>query len=249
MPEKIDLSYLLFLKPEDVIKYFEAKGYQLSFDWFEVWQEQHNKVFTVAKVMKLDILQDIRNEVEKAIKEGITFEQFQKNLEPVLRSKGWWGKQLMFDNEGNLREVQLGSPARLETIYTTNLNVAYNIGHYKFAMDNLKSRPYWQYKAVMDRNTRLSHAALNDLVYPADHDFWKIYYPPNDWGCRCWVRPLTAQQVKQMGLKVEDKLPDKSTLPPPEWAYNPGRKAFKPELLRWDPDLRKIFRDDDGNKG
>lgn len=243
----IDLALLLQMPPEDVIKYFEAKGFAISFDWKEVWQSQHNKVFTVAKAMRLDILQDIRDEVEKAIKEGITFEQFQKNLEPILRAKGWWGKQLMFDNQGNLREVQLGSPRRLETIYYTNLNVAYNIGHYKAARQNASNRPYWQYKAVMDKNTRPSHAALNDLVYPYDHPFWDIYYPPNDWGCRCWVRPLTGAQVKAMGLRVEKKMPDKNNLPPPEWAYNPGKKAFKPDMLRWDKDLRKIFREDDGN--
>lgn len=239
----INLNYALFLPPEKVKEYFQSKGYAFSFDWYEIWQETHNKVFTVAKAMKLDILQDIRSIVDKAISEGITYEQFLSELEPRLKAKGWWGKQIMFDNDGRLREVQLGSPQRLQTIYYTNLNVAYSVGRYQTMIDNADNRPYWQYKAVMDRNTRLSHAALNNLVYHYKHPFWDTFFPPNDWGCRCWVRPLTKQQVEDMGLKIETEMPDLSNYPPPEWSYNPGKKAFKPDLSKYDKDLRDLIND------
>lgn len=242
MSDNINLSFALNLKPESIIKYFELKGYTFSFNWYEIWQEAHNKTFTVAKVMNMEILKTIREAVEKSISEGITLEQFQAELEPKLKQLGWWGKQYMFDNDGNFIDVQLGSPKRLETIYETNLNVSYSIGHYKGMMDNTEDRPYWQYKAVMDKRTRHSHAELNNKVYPYDHSFWNKYYPPNDWGCRCYVNPLTKEEVKAKGLSVEKKLPGEESLPPEEWAYNPAKKEWKPDLSQYDRELVKQFK-------
>jgi hypothetical protein len=45
-----DLSYALTLPPEQAVKYFQAKGYKITWDWHEMWQEAHAKAFTVAKV-------------------------------------------------------------------------------------------------------------------------------------------------------------------------------------------------------
>lgn len=38
--------------------------------------------------------------------------------------------------------------------------------------------------------TRITHRELNGIIRRWDDDFWKQYYPPNDWGCRCDVRQL-----------------------------------------------------------
>jgi len=239
MPKKnkIDLSFAVNLPPEKIISYFKSKGYTFSFNWFEVWQSAHHKAFTVAKAMNMDVLQSIRDVVDKAISEGITFEQFQYELEPTLKKLGWWGKQAMFDNEGNIIDVQLGSPKRLQTIYETNLGVAYSVGRYQGMIENVDNRPYWQYVAVMDSNTRDSHRKLNGKVYPADHPFWDTYYPPNDWGCRCHVRALTKEQLKEKGLVVEKRMPNKENLPPDEWNYNPAKVNWGPDLSKYDKDI------------
>lgn len=238
MPKNdIDFGFLLTLKPVQIVKYFEEKGYKFSFDWYQVWQEEHNKVFTVAKAMCLDILQDIRGAVTQAIAEGTTLEEFQKNLKPTLQKKGWWGKKYMFDEDGNIKEVQLGSPKRLQTIYETNLNVSYAKGNYNGMMDNAEDRPYWRYRAVIDPSTRDEHKELHNKVYPFDHPFWKTYYPPNDWGCRCTVDALTEEEVKAYGYKIESKMPDKDLLPPEEWAYNPAESAYEPDTKKYDKDL------------
>jgi uncharacterized protein with gpF-like domain len=114
------------LPPEKVQEYFKQKGYQVTWNWLDMWQKAHNHSFTVAKAMKEDILTDIRLMVDRAIDEGLTFQQFRKELEPRLQAKGWWGKQVI-----NGEEVQLGSPYRLKTIYRTNINVGYSVGRYQ----------------------------------------------------------------------------------------------------------------------
>ena len=80
------------LPPEDAIKFFEEKGFEITWDWREQLLINNAQVFTVAKAMKMDILTDIREMVDSALKEGMTFREFQFQLEPMLKAKGWWGK-------------------------------------------------------------------------------------------------------------------------------------------------------------
>lgn len=199
---KIGLKMLFKLPPEKAIKYFKAKNNQVSWDWHDVWQKEHKKAFTVAKAMKKDVLQDIRDAVDKAISEGQTFENFKKELKPLLQKKGWWGEQFVGDSNGNIEKVQLGSVQRLKTIYRVNLQTSYQVGRYETQMENTDNRPYWQYVAVMDGRSREEHQALNGLILPYDDPFWQTMYPPNGWGCRCRVRALSAANVKNRGFLV-----------------------------------------------
>ncbi|MFR3751464.1 MAG: hypothetical protein ACLTW9_02350 [Enterocloster sp.] len=41
---------------------------------------------------------------------------------------------------------------------------------------------------------------------------WDIWYPPNGFGCRCMVVSRTEEQVRRMGLTVEQALPDTSNM-------------------------------------
>jgi len=151
--------------------------------------------------MRLDILNDIRDMVQKSLDDGITFQQFKKELEPRLRAKGWWGKKLVGDGEGG-KVVQLGSTRRLATIYQTNLQTAYMTGRYKAFMENIENRPYFQYVAILDAKTRPAHRMLNGKVFRYDDPFWKTFWPPNGWNCRCDVRALSADDIKNKNLEV-----------------------------------------------
>ncbi|BDQ03506.1 phage minor head protein [Ignavibacterium sp.] len=235
MPENIDIKLLIGLKPEQIIQYLKRKGYKISWNWQDTWKEANTKAFTVAKAMKLDILSDIRNELQNAIDNGLSFQQFKENLKPTLKAKGWWGKVKAKDVPSDFplppdvdpeKEVLLGSPWRLRTIYRTNMKVAYSAGHYKNMIENIKNRPYWMYSAVLDQNTRPSHRVLHGKVYRADDPIWDKIYPPNDWNCRCSVIPLDDDDLEEMNLKVAEasRLPMSFKIGK-GWDYNPA-KAF-----------------------
>lgn len=238
MPEAIDIKLAIGLKPEQIINYLKRKGYKISWDWEDTWKEAHTKAFTVAKAMKLDILSDIRNELQKAIDNGLTYQNLKENLKPTLKAKGWWGKVKEKDVPSDFplpsdidpeKEVLLGSPWRLKTIYRTNIDVAYASGHYKAMTDNIDDRPYWMYNAVLDSNTRPSHRALHGKVFRADDPIWDKIYPPNDWNCRCSVIPLDDDDLKEMNLKPikgSDELVKKIN-PGKGWDYNPGKAALE----------------------
>ena len=243
-----DLKAIFKLSPSMAIKYFKNKNNELSWDWHEVWQSAHQKTFTVAKLMNENILQDIRDSLDKALAEGQTFQQFQKELKPILQKKGWWGEQFVGDSEGNIEKVQMGSLSRLKTIYQVNMQTSYMTGRYKTQLDDADNRPYWQYVAVMDKRTRPEHAELNERTFRYDDPFWNSFYPPNGWRCRCRVRALASDDLN--GIEADDskgqlseemQLVSKKTgemklvtiytdpltnhkiAPDVGWSYNPGK--------------------------
>ncbi len=194
---KVDLTYAFGLKPEEAIAYLVSKGARLTWDYTEMLNEAHAKEFTVAKVMRNDILADIHGALVAAQSEGKPFGEFLKELKPTLQAKGWWGrKESMDPSTGELHDVQLGSPRRLKTIYQTNLQAAYMAGDYKQNRENAANRPWWEYVAVMDRRTRPAHAALNGLIFHADDPFWETHHPPQGYNCRCTVRALAEDQAE-----------------------------------------------------
>ena len=198
----VQLKSLFKLAPSLAIKYFRNKNNKFSWDWYELWQDAHKKSFTVAKVMREDILKDIRIALEKALTEGKTFREFSKELKPTLQKKGWWGEQIVVDTEGVAEKVQLGSMYRLKTIYSVNMQTAYQTGRYKTQYENVDNRPYWEYVAVMDASTRPEHAMLNGLVYRYDDPFWQSFYPPNGWRCRCRVNALSDYNLQKKNRTV-----------------------------------------------
>jgi len=261
-----DLLYAMGLTPEKAIEYFKSKGYTFSWNWQDTWQEAHAKAFTVAKAMRLDVLQYISEEVQKALDNGITLQQFKKDLTPKLQAKGWWGKKLVGDADGG-QTVQLGSPRRLQTIYQTNLQTAYMAGRFKEMLDNVEDRPYWQYIAVMDSKTRPGHQRLNGKVFRYDDPFWNSFYPPNGWNCRCRVRALSSAEVKDRGLEISrgedylreeevniNKAGDKAKVTvytDPKtgldihldagWSYNPGKAAWKPDWSKYPKEMKNLI--------
>lgn len=204
----VDLSYIVGLKPEEAIHYFESKGIKISFHWQDVWREQHARAFTVAGVAKQDLLDDIRAATATAIAEGQSKAQFRQALEDTVKRKGWWGKGEIANPEtGEIRKGERGSAARLNLIYRQNTQSAYNAGRWKQQQESAAAAPYLRYVAIMDQKTRPGHKALHGRVYRHDDPFWDSNYPPNGWNCRCRVEALSEWGLKRRKLRVERSSP------------------------------------------
>ena len=55
----------------------------------------------------------------------------------------------------------------------------------EFAQDG--NRYNLQYRTAGDEKVRPEHAALHGVTLPFDDPFWRDYFPPNGWNCRCTV--------------------------------------------------------------
>ena len=193
----------LTVPPVEAVEHFRGKGYHVGFDWRDTDAAEHLRSFTVAKAMRLDILENIRDAVDDVIGDGLTFRQFRQQLEPILRSKGWWGRQELVDPmTGEARLVQLGSPRRLRTIFDTNIRMATAHGRWE-RIQRLKGvMPHLRYVAVLDARTRPEHARWHGTVLPVDHPWWQTHFPPNGWHCRCIVVQLSDDDLRRYGYSV-----------------------------------------------
>lgn len=191
------------LSPREAVEYFQRKGHQFAFSWQDVERAEHAKAFSVAKVMRADVLKDLRESVDDAIEHGTTLADFRRELTPTLQRYGWWGTQRMVDPaDGREKLVQLGSPRRLETIYDTNLRTSYATGKWEQIQRTKAARPYLRYIHLDGANPRPQHAAWNGLVLPVDDPFWTTHYPPNGWRCHCSVQQLSDRDLDRYGYTV-----------------------------------------------
>lgn len=207
MPDNniIDLGYAFNLPPEKAVAYFRSKGRRVSFDWHSMWKEAHATAFTVANCAKLDVLRDLQLGIRKALKEGKGEKWFVQTLEPVLRSKGWWGpRDEVNPSTGKIIRVQQGSRWRLALIARQNVQNAVNAGRWQEQVENRDNQPYLRYVAMQDMRTRPDHGMLHDMVFPVDDAFWMTHYPPNGWGCRCHVEGVSEARLKRRGWQVEN---------------------------------------------
>lgn len=198
-----ELAALLNQPPEAAVEFFRAKGLELTWNWHDQWRDAHSRAFTVAKLARLDILQDIQDAVQRALDTGEAEAEFKKRMGALLQQKGWWGKKIVVGADGQAEVVQEGSPRRLSTIFRTNLQSAYMAGRWKQFAGEAAEAPYVQYIAIMDGRTRPAHAAFHGKVFRIDSPVWQVIAPPNGINCRCRIRNLSAAEMLTQRLKAE----------------------------------------------
>ncbi|MBN3068161.1 phage minor head protein [Pectobacterium brasiliense] len=226
----VNLGYAIGLKPEEAIRYFESKGYVIGFNWHDVEARTHATAFTVAGILKQDVLEDIRGGLNAALKNGETLEQFRRRLISVLEQKGWLGKGLKADEDGLLEGKKL-TPRRLKTIFETNMQAAYNAGRYEEQLANAEFRPYLERVAVMDTHTRPVHARLNGYTARIDDPVWQFMYPPDGYGCRCRVRGRSQADVDRLKITVQH-----SEIVEVEQAWGPNDSRMV-KAIKWNGEL------------
>lgn len=78
---------------------------------------------------------------------------------------------------------------QLETIYRTQVQLAFSAGRYQTDQHPAIQEILWGYRYVTVGDTRVrpSHAILDGVTLPKEHPFWQFFWPPNGWNCRCQV--------------------------------------------------------------
>jgi SPP1 gp7 family putative phage head morphogenesis protein len=211
-----DFKYSTTLKPTEAIKFFKKKDLKVTYNWRELDARGHLNAFTVAKETNLDTLDYIKKGLDKALKNGDSFDTFKKEMQLKL---------------------PMYSKGKLNTIYRTNMQNAYAAGRWRSLMDNADYRPFGLYDAVMDGNTRPTHAALNGVIKQLNDPFWDEHAPPNGFNCRCILRSLSKRQAEARG--ITNNINKKLVKPDDGWAVNPASYMYKPS--KWQKDFDKLM--------
>ncbi|EBC4877336.1 hypothetical protein C2W27_14410 [Salmonella enterica] len=197
------ISALFGMRPAAALRWLENKGLRIRGNASQMLAADHAIGFGFANLARLDIAQDLVNGLRDMLANGGTARDFENELAPVLKRKGWWGTEEKIDlTTGEITRKQLGNPARLNTIYRTVLQGAQNGGRYESMIANAKNRPYWRYVAVEDAKTRHSHLKLSNRVFHYLDPIWQFIFPPNGFNCRCRVEAMTLAEVQAAGLTV-----------------------------------------------
>lgn len=217
------------LPMQEAIEFWRSKVQLGPAEFNALAAEAKLRAFAVSGIAKGAQLETVYQSLRKGLEEGASFADFKKECRVIFERRGWTGRRAW----------------RVDNIFRTNIQTAYNVGRYKQLQAAKATRPYWMYDAVNDRRTRPTHRALNGKVFPADHQFWDNWYPPNGFRCRCGVTSLSARQVEARGLTVESEDPTHTyvhpinavtgqpdpvpaqLLPDPGFAYNPGKSYWQ----------------------
>lgn len=187
--------------------------------------------------------------MDRTIAEDKSLDAFRKDFRAIVKRHGWHG----WTGEG----TKVGEAWRTRTIYKTNASTSYAAGRYaQLVAGNFA---LWVYKHGGSKDPRHEHLHVFDgLCLPPDHPFWKIFYPPSDWGCSCYVvGASSARAARRLGGDPDKKLPEgwdrinpKTGVPNGagrNWDYAPGASvapivnATAEKIRHWDYRIGKGF--------
>lgn len=155
-------------------------------------------------------------ELYGSIARSATSQAMSRVREKMLRDVAAAVKGTPRDIRKVLRSVGIGQFAGnlVKTIARTQTSLAYNASVWQRSEQDDELWGY-EYVTAGDERVRESHAALDGIRYPRDHEFWRQYAPPNGWNCRCSLRPLYARAR----TRPYDGTPEVD----PAFRFNPGR--------------------------
>ncbi|MEC4749995.1 phage minor head protein [Methylomicrobium sp. Wu6] len=173
------------------VAFFRQKINMPTEHYDDIIKSAHDRAFVVAGAAKADLLNDLRQAVDRSIAEGKSIGWFRKEFDAIVAKNGWTG----WTGEG----TKDGRDWRTRIIYRTNMSASYAAGRYAqlTSPSMLKNRPYWKYihnDTVL--HPRPLHLSWNGLVLKHDDPWWQTHFPPNGWGCRCRVTAVRADQYK-----------------------------------------------------
>jgi SPP1 gp7 family putative phage head morphogenesis protein len=232
-----------FPKPEIAMEFLSKKINLTTDRWDDLKWGEHAHAFTVAHSIEADVVDKIHGLLNKAMADGEAFGTFKKNMLEMMKKEGWYG------GAGHKADEKRYINWRIGVIYDTNMSTAYAAEHYRKQLEIADLRPVWVYHhdPAVSR-PREEHLALDGKAFMSDDPFWDTYYPPNGWGCRCYVTTKSVSGAERDGVEIA-RSGDDETPPPmkdkdgnpvdwqkfgdPAWKYNVGREALAPNFSRY----------------
>jgi len=242
------LARLAVLPPEEAVAYMQARGLLTpTFDWRDLWQEEHAAQFTVSRLARLDLLQAMYDGITLSVKGELGRRDFLRGIKDILVTEGWWGEKEAIDPKTGEKLLTTFDADRLKLIYDINTRQAYAAGQWQRIERNAATSPYIRYVTKRDERVRASHRAWDNVTLPVGHPFWDTHTPMNGWRCRCRIVSLSQAEYDK-GLSPTGKALVKDAPPEefvgwenkktgeitqvskgidPGFDYNPGKAAMR----------------------
>lgn len=168
----------------DAVEHFRQRTPVTREEWDRLEAAARRRAFVVSGLASVALVTEVHEAIDQALAVGTTLADFRREIGPKLAAA--WGAP---------------NAPRMETIFRTNVQTAYNAGRY----DQMSSpamrrmRPFWRYVSILDGRTTATCAPLNNTVRPADDAFWLDHWPPLHFNCRSTVVSLSRAQAAEVG--------------------------------------------------
>ncbi|MDX9717187.1 MAG: phage minor head protein [Thauera sp.] len=189
---------LFRLEAAEAVRYLQQRN-QLTptFDWRDLWQDEHARQFTVSRLARMDLLKAIQEGITASVQGDLSRRDWTRDTKALLKREGWWGETQVLDPATGEAVATKIDSARLKLIFDMNTRMAYSAGRWERIERNKRSHPYVRYITKGDERVRASHRPWHNLVLPVDAPFWRTHWPPNGWRCRCSAVSLTAREYER----------------------------------------------------
>lgn len=155
-------------------------------------EEMQARAFTIAGIEDMDAVQAVRDRLA------------------MLPAGGDWNKvKREIAEEISPWFTPEGAAARSELLMRHHAFSAYSATQARIMDEMIDVFPFRQYLSTKDGKVRASHAALHEIILPANHDFWTYHTPPWEWNCRCQVVELTEEDRDEEHARDQKRAPEK----------------------------------------
>lgn len=160
------------------------------------------------------------NLMYRSIARGVTEENMSRVRAQLLRavriaSKMPQAKRLQYIRR-QLSALRLygEDSGAISTVVRTQTSIADSISSW---LEAWADPDVWGFEYVARPDARPEHRALHGTRYPKSHKFWRKYFPPNGWNCRCRARIIRYRSTLAR-IKPFVGTPDVD----PGFRFNPG---------------------------
>ncbi len=248
-------QFLLAPTPNDEAVAFIADKPAVSRAVFDqLLPELKARAFTITGIQAADVLQRSRDLIA-TLPAGGDWDEIKHGL---IQEISPYFVDSSASQEDQAKQQQ-AAENRAELLIRTHGQQAYAASQYATLNEQRDLFPNWQYLTLGDNHVRRTHAALDGVVLPANHEFWNTHFPPWEWGCRCQCVPLTRADTAEIVHADRDKPADHQrvlgdyaqadlttnrrlvrngvtyNMTAPREEGKPGAFAFHPADLRIDP--------------
>jgi len=188
---------------KEAVDYFKQKINIPAKRWNDLEETMHTRAFTVAGVMREDILSDFRNAVDAAIEKGESLQDFRDRFYTIASK--WRESDPSFDKK--MEKPKYGA-WRSKVIYQTNMLTAAAAAQERQVRDPKLNGVFThaKYICMMLPHSREEHKQWNGTVLPINDPWWDKHSPPNGFGCQC-EKEFISKYEMESGDEHETKRP------------------------------------------
>ena len=143
---------------EEAVAYFKERVPVTASRFYQIAAEYRALAFTVSGYTKAQVLKKFYDELLAALEEGNSLAEFRENMNDFLEAEGYEGI----------------TPYQAENIFRTNIQTAYNVGHYKRMTEPGVKALRHSGQRTSDSGQRGDHNDQTRFLHSSAHSFIRV---------------------------------------------------------------------------